>query len=496
MGLHPPASQGALDQIHRPESKIQQPGHAISGTKRKRDFVPDPRDLRPVKRPELTFANLQQLETTSSSTLPPADTMAERVAALQGQSNPLRRNRSQDSLQTMEDLTGSAPGSTTGGKLRTNPFGFAVRMFERFGVIHYMFGPPADPTSVQDAGLVTPHQPKNLSEIQQALNQERDDLPGRRIFQQYSDRAIETAEHPAETEVEKLFHFFLNPHSRDEGYHGHLNVSWENLNELLPAQQFKIRPDMTAGINPTKLGRHVWIAEHIQGHVTNRALVCVNGVAEFKSSVGSIAKARVQNRAAAHIACRTWLNDEITLTAGRGESEVIGNAFVGSIAFDGSSIEASIHWLDKSITSSKRPYDVFSLRVATGHPFAVNLTEFQDCYRKFANFLDWLLAVRVKRLAQIRALPDHEPDDDEWKGVENDIGVELHLNEDEDDGDGQVEREEDDEELTPETELELLDEQARQSSASSRGRERIMTEVQIEQTTTKSKKQKTTAITS
>ncbi len=164
-------------------------------------------------------------------------------------------------------------------------------MFKSQGVIPYLFGPPDNPPAVKDPGLVATYEPKNLSDIKRALAQERDDLPTKRLFQQYSNQAIRTAEHPDEADVGKLFELFLNPGSYDEGYHGHLHVPWENLNELLPAAQTKIKPGMTAGIDPNRLGPHIWVAEHIQGYVRNRALICVNGIAEFKSSVGSIAKA-------------------------------------------------------------------------------------------------------------------------------------------------------------------------------------------------------------
>ncbi len=91
------------------------------------------------------------------------------------------------------------------------------------------------------------------------------------------------------------------------------------------------------------------------------------------------------------------------------DSAVIGKAFVGSICFDGSAMEASVHWLDHSITSNERKYDVFSLRVATGHPFATTLSEYQATYQRFANFFDWLLDVRSARLTQILTQPESEP---------------------------------------------------------------------------------------
>lgn len=87
---------------------------------------------------------------------------------------------------------------------------------------------------------------------------------------------------------------------------------------------------------------------------------------------------------------------------------VIGRASIGSLCFDGNTLEASVHWLDKSNSSVTRKYDMFSLRVGTGHVFAVNLAEFQATYKKFANFLDWLFHVRDQRLQQILTLPESE----------------------------------------------------------------------------------------
>ena len=93
----------------------------------------------------------------------------------------------------------------------------------------------------------------------------------------------------------------------------------------------------------------------------------------------------------------------------RADHAVIGKAFVGSICFDGNAIEASVHWLDHSITSNERKYDVFSLRVATGHPFATTLSEYQATYKRFANLFDWLLDARSARLKQILAQTESEP---------------------------------------------------------------------------------------
>ncbi|KAL9043943.1 MAG: hypothetical protein Q9214_002888, partial [Letrouitia sp. 1 TL-2023] len=147
---------------------------------------------------------------------------------------------------------------------------------------------------------------------------------------------------------------------------------------------------------------------------------------------------RIQNQAAAKLLCDAWLVDEQTLRELRSVEEfvtvanstsqqlgsplatkaaellpsidggVIGRASIGSLCFDGNTLEASVHWLDESNSSVTRKYDMFSLRVGTGHVFAVNLAEFQATYKKFANFLDWLFHVRDKRLQQIMTLPESE----------------------------------------------------------------------------------------
>lgn len=91
------------------------------------------------------------------------------------------------------------------------------------------------------------------------------------------------------------------------------------------------------------------------------------------------------------------------------DSVVIGRASVGSLCFDGNTLEASVHWLDESSTSTERKYDMFSLRIGTGYAFAVDLAEFRATYKKFANFLDWLFEIRDERLRHIMNLPDSDP---------------------------------------------------------------------------------------
>lgn len=50
------------------------------------------------------------------------------------------------------------------------------------------------------------------------------------------------------------------------------------------------------------------------------------------------------------------------------------------------------------------------MRVATGHPFSVYLSEFRSCYQKFANFLDWIRDVQQVRIQDILKLPPSEPE--------------------------------------------------------------------------------------
>lgn len=92
-----------------------------------------------------------------------------------------------------------------------------------------------------------------------------------------------------------------------------------------------------------------------------------------------------------------------------GKKSDIGEACVGSICFNGDILEASVHWLVK-LTDDDRPYNIHSLRVATGFAFAATLAEHQATYKKFANFLDWMLGVRQDRLELIGKLPKREPE--------------------------------------------------------------------------------------
>ena len=82
------------------------------------------------------------------------------------------------------------------------------------------------------------------------------------------------------------------------------------------------------------------------------------------------------------------------------------------ICFDGTSIEASVHWLEKPRSGMMREYvfsHMFSIRVATGTPFAATLEEYQSTYKKFAIFLNWLRDKGEERLQQILCVPEMEP---------------------------------------------------------------------------------------
>lgn len=89
----------------------------------------------------------------------------------------------------------------------------------------------------------------------------------------------------------------------------------------------------------------------------------------------------------------------------------LGTASVGSVAFDGNMIEASVHWLDRR--PEPAPPDqltVFSCRVAAGIVFATNLADFQETHRVFANFLDWLRDVRKLRFDRLKKMSYVDPD--------------------------------------------------------------------------------------
>ncbi|ERF70018.1 hypothetical protein EPUS_03570 [Endocarpon pusillum Z07020] len=302
--------------------------------------------------------------------------------------------------------------SVPSGPLRTNPFGYTVEMHESFGVVPYLYDENGsdDPDTVEDLDLVATYTPSNLKEIQTALQKDRDDLPGKSHFRTVASMIAENALNPKEPKTTHLFNTFLNPTSRKGRYGKVGKETWIIPEGMLPSLQRRLEPDLSIGIAHEKLGMRVWSAKHLPGHIKNRQMICVNGVVEYKTEEGSIARARVQNLAAATLACDAWLADENFLTNGKGAECVVGKAFVGSICFDGNVIEASVHWLAPSVTSSTRKYDTFSMRVATGHPFSLYLSEFRACYQKFANFLDWIRDVQQVRLQDILKLPPSEPE--------------------------------------------------------------------------------------
>ena len=122
---------------------------------------------------------------------------------------------------------------------------------------------------------------------------------------------------------------------------------------------------------------------------------------------------------------------------------MLGKAFVGSICFDGNSIEASVHWLDRSLSSQERQYDVFSMRVATGHPFAATLAGYRSSHHEFANFLDWMSSTRDLRWTQITECPTKEPAAMTFEEREGCLPTKSD-GEEEDEDDEEEEEEEDD----------------------------------------------------
>ncbi|KAI9833876.1 MAG: hypothetical protein M1826_006399 [Phylliscum demangeonii] len=415
---------------------------------------------REARQAQLPEALSEWRDIIESPPTPPSEYLVE-MANNPSAPKPLRSKKSKGTLK-----------STTEGGLIGNPFGYAEDMAENYGVLSYNYRPaPGPPIRLQPNSFIGNHFPANLSEIQEALKRDRTDLPSADAFREFCIEASEKMLAPDEGEMDALFALFLNFKRWNGAYYGHGRRALFVPPGKLPPPQSLVKPDVCHGIVSRLLGKRTWISKHLQGYVRNRSLICLNGLVEYKTSEGSIAQARIQNQAAALILCNAWLEDEQTLTAiaavsagtkskdgypgGLGinrvsdevspgdhlgasasirraaddsgaadtiaapgdapnqpssiEEAVIGTAFVGSICFDGNSIEASVHWLDQSITSVKRPYDLFSLRVATGHPFAVNLAEYQATYQKFANFLDWLSHQRDGRLRRIMLQPEAEP---------------------------------------------------------------------------------------
>ncbi|KAI9812668.1 MAG: hypothetical protein M1826_002790 [Phylliscum demangeonii] len=324
----------------------------------------------PVRKAPLTKANLQRTREARQAQLPealseiierpptpPSEYLAE-MAKIPKRSKSLRSKKSKGTLKT-----------TTEGGLTANPFGYAEEMAENYGVLQYNYRPPPGPTILlQPTSLIGNDFPANLSEIQAALERDRDDLPSASAFRMYCIEASEKMSTPDESEMSALFARFMDPQMWDGTHYGNGRRTLMLLPGMLPPPQSLITPDLCIGIVPPLLGRPY--------------------------TAGTP---------------RDAPNQPTSSSSASVKKGVIGTAFVGSICFDGSSIEASVHWLDESITSVKRPYDLFSLRVATGHPFAVNLAEYRATYKKFANFLDWLSHQRDGRLRRIMQQPEAEP---------------------------------------------------------------------------------------
>ncbi|KAI4160068.1 MAG: hypothetical protein LQ342_006019 [Letrouitia transgressa] len=322
--------------------------------------------------------------------------------------------------------------------LTADPVKYAAMMRANHGVQKYGFATPTKGSTHEQHGLAAEKVPANYKEIIEALAKDRDDLPGMNEFAEYCSGMDPPNISPKESEIEIFYRDFLNPKKWRREAHSNGRFTLILQPDLLPTPPDKIEPEMCMGIDPNKLGKRSWVGKHLPGHVRNRLLICINSVVEHKSSEGSIITARIQNQAAAKLLCDAWLVDEQTLRELRSVEEfvtvansasqrlgsalvtktaeqlpsidggVIGRASIGSLCFDGNTLEASVHWLDESNSSVTRKYDMFSLRVGTGHVFAVDLAEFQATYKKFANFLDWLFHVRDKRLQQIMTLPESE----------------------------------------------------------------------------------------
>lgn len=165
-------------------------------------------------------------------------------------------------------------------------------MHESFGVVPYLYDENGsdDPDTVEDLGLVATYTPSNLKEIQTALQKDRDDLPDKSHFRTVASMIAENALDPKSLKTLHLFNTFLNPTSRKGRYGKVGQETWIIPEGMLPSSQKLLEPDLSIGIAHEKLGMRVWSAKHLPGHIKNRQMICVNGVVEYKTEEGSIAR--------------------------------------------------------------------------------------------------------------------------------------------------------------------------------------------------------------
>ena len=117
---------------------------------------------------------------------------------------------------------------------------------------------------------------------------------------------------------------------------------------------------------------------------------------------------RIQNRAAAYLAARDWLRFDTEIL--RNTASSLDTSSIGSLIYDGNTIEASVHWLAlQDDPLSPNELELRSCRVLSGLLTPITLPEFQATFSKVMNFLDWMRDVREARFKQIKSLPRIRP---------------------------------------------------------------------------------------
>ena len=180
--------------------------------------------------------------------------------------------------------------STTGTGLSRNPFGYAMSMGERYGVLQPEINPMVSDDQLQ-LGLAVARFPNNYLEIRKALEKDRVDLPSMDAFVKFCQNATEIALAPDEGEMAALFNLFIDPQAWNGFEHRHGRHTLVVPPGLLPPPQKLVKPDMAMGIVPAKLRKRHWIAKHLPGYIRNRLLICANGLVEYKSGEGNMAAA-------------------------------------------------------------------------------------------------------------------------------------------------------------------------------------------------------------
>ncbi|KAI9818014.1 MAG: hypothetical protein M1826_001447 [Phylliscum demangeonii] len=288
----------------------------------------------------------------------------------------------------------STPEISTRGSLHTRPLQYSLDLETLYGIHDY------------DYDELVVKAPSNLPEIQRALAADRDDAP---TMKEYLSFCRETSSERREDFVPTLLRRFLDIPDRYSPPHIYGKVPWSNFVGHLPPQQRAFTPDITCGLSPMSKALPAWFAARTPGYVQQGEIVCANGVLECKSGHGgSMVTARIQNRAIAALAAQAW--HQLARDVLDDDSDALWHASVGSICFDGNTIEASVHWLEPATSAEEdREFDVYSYRLAAGPAFAVSLEQFQATQKIFRNLMAWLTRRREECLERIKRIPPPVP---------------------------------------------------------------------------------------